>query len=200
MYVELECSHVPIHKLSPHIQPILHTSMTSSVDKKSEVDVNRTEDHLAFDVEDNEDGEDEVGGEAAGAGKLQLIHIQIILSLRHNVSRRGEEEEEEEEIKEEEVRAERPSSDWLVEILSGRDLSRGRDPTLQRRVRILGLTVRLIIKLRGLVMHGGQRRKKSATRRSWRTKILKRRTKISGEGRRYIGSSESMHGNTFGLE
>jgi hypothetical protein len=55
--------------------------------------------------------------------------------------RRGKEKEEEEEIKEEKARAGRPPSDWLVEILSRRYLSRGRDPALQRRVRIRGLTV-----------------------------------------------------------
>jgi hypothetical protein len=57
--------------------------MTMSVDTKSEDGVNGTEDHLAPDAEDHEEGEDEVGGEVPSPGKL--IHIQPTLPCSDNV-------------------------------------------------------------------------------------------------------------------
>jgi hypothetical protein len=46
------------------------------MEKPADLVVNGTEDPLTPDAEDNE-GEDEVGGEALGTGRL--IHIQFIL-------------------------------------------------------------------------------------------------------------------------
>jgi methionyl aminopeptidase len=61
--------------------------MTLSVDKKPEDGVNETEDHLVPDAEDNEEGEDEIGGEAPSTSKL--IHFEPILPRSDNILGEG---------------------------------------------------------------------------------------------------------------
>jgi hypothetical protein len=174
--------------------------MTMTREKEPINGLDSTEDHQEPEAEENEEPEDEVGGDAPGIGRLiHMLYPHVI-----HLHRTGEVKKKKKKKKSKKKKLEQSdppriglSKFFPDGIYPEGEIQPYKDECIFFLTRPLQFDIHTLL---FLVTRGERLPKRSATRKSWRMRTLKRRTRVSDEGQKCIDSSDSMHGNTSGLE